>query len=121
MLLLLSFLLCYPTTATIGAVVVATSTAFPCARFTPPPTARKSGAIDNESIKENQKVSFAKPIEDIDIKLIDPNDPANDLLEDMLDVIPTHRSSIDDSHLPVPHQEILFGNDTSCCEEENHK
>ena len=62
------------------------------------------GTIANESIRNNQKESFAEPIEAIDVQVIDSNDPANDTLEDMLDVIPMHRSSIDDYRFPAPDQ-----------------
>ena len=45
-----SFLLCYPTTATIGAVVVAASTAFPCVRFKKPSVRKKCFPINKQMI-----------------------------------------------------------------------
>ena len=79
------------------------------------------GTISNEYIKDNQKASFTEPIEAINVKVIDPNDSANDPLEEMLDVIPMHRSSIGDSHLLASDQEIFFGDEISDYKEENHE
>ena len=60
--------------------------------------------IDNDSMKNDQKVSFAEPTEAIDVQIVGPNDPANDPLEDAIGTIPINRSSIDDSRLPAPDQ-----------------